>query len=96
VDLARSATRTASPAESSRPSIFNCRAVPKREKFSNLTSTHCRRKKNRNMALLFVCVSIKVRAKEGEGRSFALKEEWVRQPCLVPLVSNKPKLEEKD
>ena len=102
VDLVRCATRTASPAESSRPSIFNCRALPKREReraVSNLTSTYCRRKKNRNMHYFLCACQQKCERRKGK-EEFLLcrksEEEWVRQPCLVPLVSNKPNLEEKE
>ena len=105
VDLARSATRTASPAENSRPSIFNCRAVPKREssfppeereQFSNLTSTFCRRKEEKQeYALLFECVSIKVRAKEGEARfgSSSLQQPKLEEGLEISYHREKMKFE---
>ena len=77
-------------------------ALSRREReraVSNLTSTYCRRKKNRNMHYFLCACQQKCERRKGK-EEFLLcrksEEEWVRQPCLVPLVSNKPKLEEKE
>ena len=66
VDLARSATRTASPAESSRPSIFNCRAVPKRESSCPTSPAYTAEGIKTGICITF-CVRVNKSASEGRG-----------------------------
>ena len=67
VDLARSATRTASPAEISRPSIFYCRAVPKTESSFPTSPAHTAEGRKTGICITF-CVRVNKSASEGRGR----------------------------
>ena len=68
VDLARSAKRTASPAESSRPSIFNCRAVSKRERESSCPTSPAHTAEGRKTGICITfCVRVNKSASEGRG-----------------------------
>ena len=67
VDLARSATRTASPAEISRPSIFYCRAVPTTESSFPTSPAHTAEGRKTGICITF-CVRVNKSASEGRGR----------------------------